>query len=59
MIFKESGYDEFLAEQIAQGRAELAAGKGISLEQAKAYVKATIEATTKELDELEYSLAYV
>ena len=29
MIFKEPGYDEFLAQKIAKGRAELESGKGI------------------------------
>jgi len=31
MILKEPGYDEFLAQKIAKGRAELEAGKGIPL----------------------------
>lgn len=58
MIFKEPGYDEFLAQKIAKGRAELESGKGIPLEQAKAYVKANIEQTVKELDDFERSIAY-
>lgn len=53
MIFKEPGYDEFLAAQIAQGRAELEAGKGIPLEQARAYVQSAIEEAARELHELE------
>ena len=43
MLLKEKGYDEFLAQKIAKGRAELEAGKGIPLEQEKALVQATIE----------------
>ncbi|OOF36539.1 hypothetical protein BKK47_11585 [Rodentibacter mrazii] len=58
MIFKEPGYDEFLAKKIAKGRAELEAGKGIPLEEAKARVQATIEKTVKELDEFERSVVY-
>lgn len=58
MLFKEAGYDEFLAEKISQGRAELEAGKGISLEQAKAQVQSTIEKTAKDLNDFERSVAY-
>lgn len=52
MIFKEPGYDEFLAQKIAKGRAELEAGKGIPLEKAKAYVKVNIERTINKLEKI-------
>lgn len=58
MLLKEKGYDEFLAQKIAKGRAELEAGKGIPLEQAKALVQATIEETTKDLADFERTVAY-
>ena len=58
MLFKEAGYDEFLAKKITQGRAELAAGKGVSLEQLKSELQDTIEQTAKELNELEHELVY-
>ncbi|OOF48799.1 hypothetical protein [Rodentibacter trehalosifermentans] len=58
MIFKEAGYDEFLSRKIAKGRAELEAGKGIPLEEAKARVQAAIEKTAKELDDFERTVVY-
>ncbi|HDL5190720.1 TPA: hypothetical protein PXA83_002571 [Mannheimia haemolytica] len=51
MLFKEKGYDEFLTQKIAKGRAELESGKGISLEQATLLVQSTIEETAQELDD--------
>lgn len=58
MFLKEKGYDEFLAQKIAKGRAELEAGKGVSLEQAKALVQSTIEETAKDLADFERMVAY-
>lgn len=53
MVFKERGYDEFLTKQIAEGRAQLEAGEGISLEQAKQSIQSAIENVVIELNELE------
>lgn len=53
MIFKEVGYDEFLIKQIAEGRSQLEAGEGISLEQAKQSIQSAIENAVLELNELE------
>lgn len=50
MLFKEAGYDEFLAKKIMKGRDELAEGKGISLDQLKSELQDTIEQTAKELE---------
>lgn len=58
MLFKEKGYDAFLAQKIARGRAELESGKGIPLEQAKLLVQSTIEETAKELADFERTVAY-
>lgn len=58
MLLKEKGYDEFLTKKIAEGKAELEAGKGISLEQAKAQVQATILEAAKDLHDLEKIAAY-
>lgn len=58
MLLKEKGYDEFLAQNLAKGRAELEAGKGISLAEAKLQVQATIVETVKDLDDLEKTIAY-
>ncbi|AEC16355.1 hypothetical protein P9057_03665 [Gallibacterium anatis] len=57
MFLKEKGYDEFLAQKIAKGQAELEAGKGIPLEQAKSFVQKTIEETAKDLADFERSVA--
>ncbi|MCK3658762.1 hypothetical protein A4G18_08570 [Pasteurellaceae bacterium Pebbles2] len=58
MFVKEKGYDEFLAQKIAKGLAQLEAGQGIPLEQAKALVQATIEETAKDLADFEREVAY-
>lgn len=58
MLFKEKGYDEFLAQKIAKGRNELEAGKGIPLEQAKLLVQETIEETSQDLADFERTVAY-
>ncbi|WP_167367109.1 hypothetical protein [Rodentibacter myodis] len=47
-----------MARKIAQGRAELEAGKGILLEEAKVRVQATVEKTVKELDDFKRSVVY-
>lgn len=48
-MFKEKGYDEFLAEQIRLGMEDVKAGRGISLEESKAKTKQVIERKAQEL----------
>lgn len=47
-MFKEPGYDEFLANCIKQGRKEYKAGLGLSLEEAKLQAKKTIERKSED-----------
>lgn len=58
MLFKEKGYDEFLTQQIQQGKKELATGHGVAFEQVKAQVHKTIEKATKNLIEQEILFAH-
>lgn len=55
MLFKEKGYDEFLAQKIAKGCNELEAGKGVPLEQAKLLIQETIEETSRDLADFEHA----
>lgn len=43
LAIKEEGYDEFLAEQIAKGIAELDAGKAITLDELRAGVERMLQ----------------
>lgn len=49
-MFKEKGYDAFLAEQIRIGREQVKAGQGIPLEIAKQQIKAKLEKKIQEMD---------
>ncbi|MEG9481386.1 hypothetical protein V6W59_03700 [Mannheimia sp. HC-2023] len=49
-MFKEKGYDEFLAEQIRIGREEIEAGKGIPLDVAKQQIKSRLEQKIREME---------
>lgn len=49
-MFKEKGYDDFLAEQIRIGREQARSGQGIPLEVAKQQIKANLEQKIKELE---------
>ncbi|MEG9490714.1 hypothetical protein QMO40_00500 [Mannheimia bovis] len=49
-MFKEKGYDEFLAEQIRIGREEIKAGKGIPLDVAKQQIKSRLEQKIREME---------
>lgn len=52
-MFKEKGYDEFLAEKIRLGLEDIEAGRYISLEESKALTKQLIERKAKELASFE------
>lgn len=54
-MFKEKGYDEFLAEKIRRSEEDIAAGRIYTLEEAKAQWQQTIERKAAELAELEES----
>ncbi|QTM01898.1 hypothetical protein [Mannheimia sp. ZY171111] len=49
-MFKEKGYDEFLAEQIRIGREQARAGQGIPLEVAKKQIQARLEQKIQEME---------
>lgn len=59
MIFKESGYDEYLAEKIKKGLEDSQAGRTSSLEQANAEWQAVLEEIAQECREFEQEIAYV
>ena len=52
-MFKEKGYDEFLAEKIRLGKEDIAAGRVVTLEDAKKQWQQTIERKAAELAEWE------
>ncbi|OOF59358.1 hypothetical protein [Rodentibacter myodis] len=52
-MFKEKGYDEFLAASIKRGEADVAAGRVFTLEQTKAHLQKTIEKKARELEDTE------
>ncbi|HGO5815025.1 TPA: hypothetical protein ACK3JR_000878 [Mannheimia haemolytica] len=49
-MFKEQGYDEFLAEKIRIGREQIEAGQGIPLEVAKQRSKEKLERKIREIE---------
>lgn len=49
-MLKEKGYDEFLAEQIRIGRAQIEAGQGIPFEVAKQQIQANLEKKIREME---------
>lgn len=51
MLFKEKGYDEFLAEQIKQGQADRKAGRVLTAEQSRAKSQQAIKRKMQELEE--------
>lgn len=57
-MFKEKGYDEFLAEKIREGLSDSEAGRVYSLEQANAEWQTVIEEIAEELKEFERTVAY-
>ena len=58
MLFKEKGYDEFLTQQIQQGKKEFATRQGIPFEQVKAQIHQTIEKSAKNLIEQDIQFAH-
>ncbi|MCW9715704.1 MULTISPECIES: hypothetical protein [Avibacterium] len=48
-MFKEKGYDEFLAEKIRRGDEDFKAGNVISLAESKEDIRQLIEQKSKEL----------
>lgn len=52
-MFKEKGYDEFLAASIKRGEEDIAAGRVFTLEQTKARLQQTIEQKARELEAAE------
>lgn len=49
MLFKEKGYDEFLAEQIKQGQTDRKAGRVLTAEQSRAKSQQAIKRKMQEL----------
>lgn len=49
-MFKEQGYDEFLAEKIRIGREQIEARQGIPLEVAKQRSKEKLERKIREIE---------
>lgn len=56
-MFKEKGYDEFLAENIQQGLADSAAGRVFTLEECTAHWQQKIERQALELALLDEELS--
>lgn len=52
-MFKEKGYDEFLAEKIRLGSEDMQSGNGLSLDESKARTKQLIERKARELANFE------
>ncbi|OOF37616.1 hypothetical protein [Rodentibacter heidelbergensis] len=52
-MFKEKGYDEFLAASIKRGEEDLATGRVFTLEQSKLRLQQTIEKKAQELEAAE------
>lgn len=53
MLGKEQGYDEFLANRIAQGLAEADKGEGLTLEQSKARAMAVLAKKVQKVSDVE------
>lgn len=58
MIIKEKGYDEYLAEKIAAGRADVDAGRVFTLEEARVRWQVVIEELDSEMKQFERDVAY-
>lgn len=57
-MFKEQGYDEFLAKKVQQGLDDIKNGKIYSLEQCNAEWQAMIEKAEQKTMEIEREVAY-
>ena len=51
MLFKEAGYDEFLAEKIRRGERDIAEGRILTLEQARELSLKNLENKAKEIEQ--------
>lgn len=49
-MFKEKGYDEFLAEQIRIGREQIQSGQGVPFEVAKQQIQTKLEQKCREME---------
>ncbi|MGR3808037.1 hypothetical protein SAMN05660772_02551 [Pasteurella testudinis DSM 23072] len=58
MLFKEKGYDEFVAKKIAQSREDSCEGRVLSLEESRVKTKLLIERKAKILEQSERETAY-
>ena len=47
-MFKEEGYEEFLAEKIRRGEEDVKAGRVVTLEESKAEIRLLIESKARE-----------
>ncbi|TNH08852.1 hypothetical protein [Testudinibacter sp. TR-2022] len=56
MLIKEKGYDEYLAENIAAGRADIAAGRIVTLEEAELLTLEIVERIANEEVEFEQNI---
>ncbi|TNG91592.1 hypothetical protein FHQ28_09605 [Pasteurellaceae bacterium USgator11] len=56
MLIKEKGYDEYLAEKIAAGRADIAAGRIVTLEEAELLTLKIVERIANEEVEFEQNI---
>ncbi|MGX2955895.1 hypothetical protein ACWIYZ_02260 [Ursidibacter arcticus] len=52
-MFKEKGYDEFLAQKLRESREDIKNGKVLTFEESKAKTQALVERKAKELSEME------
>lgn len=57
-MFKENGYDDYMAKKVQQGLADSRAGRVYSLEQANAEWEAVIEEIAVELEAFDKDIAY-
>lgn len=52
-MFKEKGYDEFLAKQLEESRQDIQAGRVMTQAESKARTMAMLERKARELSEME------
>lgn len=52
-MFKEKGYDEFLAKQLEESRKDIQAGRVMTQAESKAKTMAMLERKARELAEME------
>ncbi|MGX2968280.1 hypothetical protein ACWIW6_09545 [Ursidibacter sp. B-7004-1] len=52
-MFKEKGYDEFLAQKLRESREDIKNGKVLTFEESRAKTQALVERKAKELSEME------